>query len=85
MDLVPKEIWKLQKLISKAGFVITDVVPGFNRYHPRKDMVHLAASVLRDPTSSWFRSSWIRLEAAQLPLKSKVKVGADIYAYADSN
>jgi len=86
MDLELGDIWHVQRTISRTGFIITDKVPNFNFYRPRDDMAQDVSSALPDdPTYPWFRSCWLRLVVARVPLKANTEIDGDIYGYPESS
>lgn len=84
MDLEQEEIWTVQQAMVRAGFIVTDAVPDFNSYYPRDDMAHAASSILGDPQSPWFLSSWLRLEATNFLETVDTEIQGDIYGYSET-
>lgn len=80
----------LQQMILDAGFVITDILPGFHRYSlPEGNFIteeYLAARELPfggpDPSTKWYTSSFYRVEAVtelRAPYRGQVEMGEELY------
>lgn len=62
MDLAPTSCSSIQQFANSIGLVITEMIPGFNRYYPRSDMVSDAQHVGVPDMEPWFSSSVLRLK-----------------------